>query len=224
MTVGLSTCWNSFRSTAPCCPKWRVAVCFMYERAAAMLLSTEGQPILFQFSMDCTPGKSTVTLTNTRQGRRMRKAVKRTSEFCVQQQFLTVPNVMGELQHTVLFRDPIILAHGKTMPALAGCALACPGISLQTAERNRVHVRHRIHDRGITKGLYGLLSGFWHSADSHPFELQHACRMCSSRRPQCVEAGLVRRRAAAGEPLHLHYCAARQFCLRDGRALIMDLG
>ena len=40
---------------------------FLDERAAAMLLSTEGQPILLLFSMDCTLVKSTVTLTNTRQ-------------------------------------------------------------------------------------------------------------------------------------------------------------
>lgn len=98
------------------------------------------------------------------------------------QVFISVPTLSGELQHTVLFRDPIILQHGKTMAALASAAMLCPGLGMSAVGESRVHLRHQVHDRGVSAGLFGLLSGYWASMrteEDRSFELHTHVGCCA---------------------------------------------
>ena len=135
----------------------------LFQNHAQNLLSRSvGGSVLLQFSLDCTPVKSRKGVSHTHHGRVVKKSGKSVSEYLVQQVFVSATTATG-LEHAVLFREPIVLKHGKAMSSLLACAMRCPGIGMSSSQAGIVHVRHQVHDRGISHGLFGGVSGHWMS-------------------------------------------------------------
>ena len=131
------------------------------EKAVELLQAFPALPVLFQFSLDCTPVVTRKVVSQSHGALKVKRSAKRSQEYLVQQLFLTTPNVSGGFVNALLFRDPHVLEFGKTMAALAACALECPGMSLKNTKSKRICIRHQVHDRGITRVLVGAVSGHW---------------------------------------------------------------
>ena len=115
-------------------------------------------PCLVQYSADCTPirtrsyygaGKGKPSLSHS--------SVVTVQEYLVQLCFISV--LAGEtLRQKIIFRDPISLEHGKTMPSLLSCAMKfIPSQWFQ--DREGLVIFHQIHDRGMSRRYREALSG-----------------------------------------------------------------
>ena len=134
------------------------------ERAAIILNQAAFEPVLLQFSLDTTPVKTCQQVSKAHGDLRVKRAAKATQDYMVCQLFVTVRADSGGYSHTLLFRDPLRLKHGKTMRALASCARDSPGMRLTCAQPGRICLRHQVHDRGITQSFTNAISGMWYTA------------------------------------------------------------
>ena len=160
--------------------------------ALEMLDNFPISPCLLQYSADCTPvrtrshysaGKGLTSLSHA--------SVATTQEYLVQLCFLTV--LCGDtVRQKIVFRDPICLQHGKTMPALFGCAQKfIPSQWLQG--REGIVIFHQIHDRDMSRQYREAVSGL----------------VCHAALPQQAGAGLHLGPGFA----HGHL---REFCVLSG--------
>ena len=130
------------------------------ERAASVL--EDGMPFLMQFSCDTTKVVSKQIVSKRAKDMRVARSGQQTQEYMVAEVFVTAArNTGSDLQHTIVFRDPFVLQHGKTMAALVGCAVKVPGMTLVGSEAS-IRIRHQVHDRGITQRFVSAISGYWH--------------------------------------------------------------
>ena len=142
-----------------------------------LLQSSTGNSILLQFSMDTTPMRTRQEIGQYSGKQSGRRAVKKTVDYLVQQLFLTVQTPSG-LQNAVLFGPPLVLKHGKTMAQLLPCALQCPGIDLGKDLPMLIRIKHQVHDRAISHGLVGGLSGFWMQGAQAGSQTARRARFC----------------------------------------------
>ena len=126
-----------------------------------LLQSNAGQPCLFQYSCDTTPVSSRKYLNQQHKSMKVRRSCKTTSEYFVQQVFVCIPQHDNEYCHTIIYRDPLPLQHGKTMKALLSAALRCPGLSLNGIGADVITIHHQCHDRAVTFEFVAGLSGWW---------------------------------------------------------------
>ena len=131
------------------------------ERAAIILNEAALEPVLLQFSLDTTPVRTCQRVSRKQGDLHVKRAAKTQHDYLVCQLFVTVRDVAGGFIQTMVFRDPVRLQHGKTMRALASCAVDNPGMRLSPSQPGRICVRHQVHDRGITQSFTNAMSGFW---------------------------------------------------------------
>ena len=133
------------------------------ERAAIVLSTAAVEPILLQFSLDTTPVSTCQRVSRKHGDLHVKRAAKTQHDYLVCQLFVTVRADSGGYNQTMVFRDPVRLQHGKTMRALASCAVDSPGMRVCASQPGRICVRHQVHDRGITQSFTHAMSGFWFS-------------------------------------------------------------
>ena len=132
----------------------------LLQHAVSMLANSGHTPWLLQFSLDTTPLRTRKALAAASGPIQLRRAGKTTSDYLVQQVFLTTTTDHG-IAHAAVFREATVLQYTKQNPALAACALTCPGLGLAVPGERRVAIKHQVHDRGITAGLLQVVSGYW---------------------------------------------------------------
>ncbi|CAE7353419.1 unnamed protein product, partial [Symbiodinium sp. CCMP2456] len=126
------------------------------------------QPVLLQFSTDTTPVANRKHVSLRAGGISVRRSGISTDEFLVQQLFGTTLTDSGQLRHGLVFSDPVPLRHGKKMSSLTAVAMQCPGISISVPQRDRVQIRHQVHDRAVGHRLVAAMSGFWSTRSRKP--------------------------------------------------------
>ncbi|CAE7795714.1 unnamed protein product [Symbiodinium sp. CCMP2592] len=126
------------------------------------------QPVLFQYSADTTPVANRKHVSLKAGSFSVRRSGTSTDEFLVQQVFMTTWTDSGQLRHGLTFSDPTPLRHAKKMSSLTAVAMHCPGISISAPQRDRVQIRHQVHDRAVGHRLVGALSGFWSMRGQKP--------------------------------------------------------
>ena len=84
---------------------------------------------------------------------------KTTVDFLVQVVFITALLEDGSLEHCTLYRDPIILKHGKASPAWAACGVRCPGMLLPSTAPASIVITRQVHDRGVALPLRQAIAG-----------------------------------------------------------------
>ncbi|CAE7712127.1 unnamed protein product [Symbiodinium sp. CCMP2592] len=134
---------------------------YLKERAVELLQNNAGQPCLFQYSCDTTPVSSRKYLTRQHGSIKVQRTCKSSSDYFVQQMFLYIPSHDNGYHCTILFREPLPLAYGKTMKALFSAACTCPGLSLNGVGPDVISIHHQCHDRAVTFDFVGSLSGWW---------------------------------------------------------------
>eukprot|EP00971_Amphidinium_carterae_P087278 1727265-Amphidinium_carterae.1 len=89
----------------------------------------------------------------------------------LQQLFMTVRCPSGQYEHTLMFKDPLLLER-KTMRHLMGCALTCPGMKL-IARTTGIRVFHVVCDRAMTASFVNALSGYVSDGTEDPLCVWH---------------------------------------------------
>ena len=132
---------------------------FQKESVATMLVENAGMPVLWQHSVDTTPVAIRSVLQKQSGTLKYQGSGKSTKDLLVQQVFLSTINAKGARIHKVLFREPLVLEHGKTTAALTACALQCPGMNVRPASESSICISHQVGDRAIPKGTRMAISG-----------------------------------------------------------------
>ena len=108
-----------------------VESCKALLRERAFSILEDGMPFLVQFSCDTTKVASRQVVSKRAKDLRVVRSAQQTQEYIVAEVFVTAAKTAGpQLQHTVVFREPFVLQHGKTMAALVACATKVPGLML----------------------------------------------------------------------------------------------
>ena len=135
---------------------------FLVSQAKALLRETSGQPCLLQFGADCTPLKLKSTTSKQVGAKRATISGHQTMELYVQQVFITTLDPQLVKKHCLVFREPVMLQHGKSMPALLASTLdRFPAVDLLTGLTNRVTLMHMVLDRAMSPSFRHALSGHW---------------------------------------------------------------
>eukprot|EP00971_Amphidinium_carterae_P264339 5243707-Amphidinium_carterae.2 len=136
-------------------------------RAGKMLAESGGSPMMVQYGGDTTPLRVRQSDTAVSGDIRGRVAGMRSLELFVQQLFITCAVDSRERKYTVLLREPIVLAHGKSMRALIACALeGLDGIGLAGGYPDRICIYHSVMDRAMVGTFRHCLSGYWAESES----------------------------------------------------------
>ena len=138
---------------------------FLKNLATKLIEDAPTAPVLIQYSCDCTPLVSRSRQT-TRHGTFVAQSSGPSSlELFVQHVFVSVGGAGDRpASQTIVFKEPLKLLHGKTMPALLACSLRSPGCLLGCGPRQGVVFRHQVHDRAMTEKFAAALAGHWAQA------------------------------------------------------------
>ena len=110
---------------------------------------------------------------------------------------------MDQVEHAIVMKEPMVLAHGKTMPALLACSFKSPGILLGCDVRQGITLHHQVHDRGVTAKFVSALASHWQRA------VQESSTNLSEQQDSPVEAGLLHWYSHCGCALHDAHNALR---------------
>eukprot|EP00971_Amphidinium_carterae_P327787 6459329-Amphidinium_carterae.1 len=127
---------------------------YLCQRAHAMLLENPGCVAVFQYSGDSTP----VRLQHYAVHGKRRTSTSITSEFYVQQLFVSVLCHNSDWKHTLLYTEPFKVPE-KTMAQFLACAQTLPGWSL-LREGGRIRIFHQVADRAMGALFRESLSGW----------------------------------------------------------------
>ena len=127
------------------------------EQICSFLVENADNPVLAQYSSDCTPIVTRKVIGQKLQTLRVRRSGKSADEFLVQQQFLSAINGCGTVVGTMLMKEPLVLEHGKSMAALAACALNFGANRLASSPGQSVRISHYVFDRGVSEGMVGTM-------------------------------------------------------------------
>eukprot|EP00971_Amphidinium_carterae_P349797 6491230-Amphidinium_carterae.3 len=125
-------------------------------------LNSHAGPVLLQFSSDTTPVKTRVFHSAPGGTRKRKVSSKLAGDFLVQNVFLTAGNIHGGFDQCVVTNVPILLGHGKSTRAIAGCASSMPGLLMcRSGGALRFMLKHVVMDRGVSLKVARYLSGLW---------------------------------------------------------------
>ena len=114
---------------------------------------------LIQYSADCTPLRTRKHYTIVGPTGSSRASVKETTEYFVQQVFIT--SVCGQQAPVdrLILREPMPLTSGKTMAALASCMQKFLQGSWCTGTTGGITIHHQVHDRGMSRTFRDAVAG-----------------------------------------------------------------
>ena len=144
---------------------------FLKTLAAKLLQDHPRCPALLQVGCDTTPVATRKRYTHASGEVVLRSHAPQTLDLFVQHLHITLDAGPTELHHAIVFKEPLCLRHGKTMPALLACALKAPGITLACAPREAITLHNQVHDRGVTSKFAAALAGHWQQTTSEAAEL-----------------------------------------------------
>ena len=176
---------------------------FLKALACKLLFENPTRPAMLQYSCDTTPVKLSKRSkfqvgTYVAAGR-----APQTHEFFVQQIYLSVSNGLNQLEHAIVVKEPMVLEHGKTMPALLACSFTSPGILLGCDPRQGITLHHQVHDRGVSGKFVSALAHHWQRA------VQDAAPPVSEQNEPQLNSGLLHWYSHCGCSLHDTHNALR---------------
>ena len=127
--------------------------------ASDVLSNNSHSTNLIQYSCDCTPLKVRKHYSITGPHQTSRASVKETAEFFVQQIFLTTAVGAHPWQDRLVFREPLQLNYGKSMPSLVACAQKFLKGTWSVGTTSGITIHHQVHDRGMSKGFREAVAG-----------------------------------------------------------------
>ena len=128
-------------------------------------LQSSTRAALLQYSSDCTPQKLRQQHFEKSGSVVWQGSFASSCELYVQQLFGTTFAADGSLAHFLVFKEPVVLAHGKTMAALLACTLGFPGLGTVVRPREGITIFHVVQDRGMSPSYRHALSG-WMSEET----------------------------------------------------------
>ena len=131
-------------------------------------LQSSSRAALLQYSSDCTPQKVRQQLFQKSGSLVWRGSTASTVELYVQQLFGTTFAADGSLVHFLVFKEPMVLAFGKSMAALLSCTMGFPGLATVVRPREGITICHVVQDRGMSSSYRHALSGWMSSQSAQP--------------------------------------------------------
>ena len=149
-------------------PKEEVAQCQMLTEVCKALLRLEATRVLqenplsinlMQYSADCTPLKVRTQYSVHAPSGKTRASAKETAEYLVQQIFMTTAIGRQPWEDRLIFREPMPLQFGKTMPALAACMQSFLKGTWCLGTSQGITIHHQVHDRGMSRTFRDAVAG-----------------------------------------------------------------
>ena len=153
-TLGENMDYNQRASLHKCAEAFRS---FLQVGAQSVIMKYKHEPLLYQYSSDCTPVRTMKHITRTTEGKlRITRHARHTGEYLIQRAFLTSADgdIMSIIERPLKLQDKTAFMHLHCMRKLMKFPHELHHMGIQ--------IVHQIYDRAVLSAMQRIVPQFFH--------------------------------------------------------------